>query len=201
MIAGTIVSDEFSKGTIKLLLVKPYTRNKILLAKYITTIIMIGFSILALIIMQMIIGGIMFGYDSLSVPVLQYNFNSNTLESMNVFVCLGINILVQLPTIIILATIAFALSTIVANSAVAIAVPLLIYMSSDVINMLVVQNNVQFMKFFITVNWNFGEYLFGNLPSMEGITLGFSAIICTIYLLIIIIPTFVNFKKKNIKNI
>lgn len=201
MIAGTIVSDEFNKGTIKLLLVKPYTRNKILLAKYITTIIMIGFSILALITMQMIVGGIMFGYDSLSVPVLQYNFNSNTLETMNVFACLGIDILVQLPTIIILATLAFALSTIVANSAVAITVPLLIYMSSNVINMLVVQNNVQFMKFFITMNWDFSEYLFGNLPSMEGMTLGFSAIICIIYLLIIIIPTFINFKKKNIKNI
>ena len=30
MIAGTIVSEEFNKGTIKLLLVRPYSRNKIL---------------------------------------------------------------------------------------------------------------------------------------------------------------------------
>ena len=29
MIAGTIVSEEFNKGTIKLLLVKPYSRKKI----------------------------------------------------------------------------------------------------------------------------------------------------------------------------
>lgn len=201
MIAGTIVSDEFNKGTIKLLLVKPYSRNKILLAKYITTIIIIGFSIFSLIAMQLVVGGIMFGYDSLSVPVVQYNFDSNTLETMNVFVYLGINILAELPNLIIVATLAFALSTIVTNSAVAIAVPLLIYMMSNAINMLVVQNDVQFMKFFVTMNWNFGEYLFGNLPSMEGMTLGFSAIICTIYLLIMIIPTFVNFKKKNIKNI
>lgn len=201
MIAGTIVSDELNKGTIKLLLVKPYTRNKILLAKYITTIIMIGFSILALIIMQLVVGGIMFGYDSLSVPVLQYNFNNNTLETMNVFADLGIDILAELPTIIIVATLAFALSTIANNSAVAIVVPLLIYISSNPINMLVVQNNVKFMKFFVTMNWNFGEYLFGNLPSMEGMTLSFSVIICTIYFLIIIIPAFVNFKNKNIKNI
>ena len=45
MIAGTIVSEEFNKGTIKLLLVKPYTRNKILMAKAITTLIMIIFII------------------------------------------------------------------------------------------------------------------------------------------------------------
>ncbi len=39
MVAGTIVSEEFNKGTIKLLLVKPYSRNKILLAKLITVFI------------------------------------------------------------------------------------------------------------------------------------------------------------------
>lgn len=201
MISGTIVSDEFNKGTIKLLLVKPYSRNKILLAKYIVTITIIGFSVLAVITMQLVVGGIMFGYDSLSVPVVQYNFNSNTLETMNVFAFLGINILTQLPNLIILATLAFGISTIINNSAVAIAIPLLIYMSSNIIYMLVVQNNIQFMKYFVTMNWDFGEYLFGKLPSLEGMTLGFSAIICAIYFLIIIIPTFINFKKKDIKNI
>ena len=35
MIAGSIVSEEFNKGTIKLLLVKPYSRMKILLSKFI----------------------------------------------------------------------------------------------------------------------------------------------------------------------
>ena len=45
MIAGTIVSEEFNKGTIKLLLVKPYSRLKILLSKYITTLIILGISL------------------------------------------------------------------------------------------------------------------------------------------------------------
>ena len=201
MIAGTIVSEEFNKGTIKLLLVKPYNRNKILLAKFITVLIMIMFTIFAVVAMELIVGGIIFGFDSLSVPVLEYNFTTGSLEVINIFTYLGIEILTGLPKIILLATLAFACSTLFTNSAVAIAIPLLGFMSADMINMLVIQFKVQFMKLFVSLNWNFEEYLFGNLPNMEGMTCGFSVIICMIYFVVMLIPTFSAFKKKNIKNI
>lgn len=201
MIAGTLVSEEFSKGTIKLLLVKPYSRSKILFAKFITMLIMIVFSLVAVVGMELVVGGIIFGLDSLSVPVLAYNFNTNILESMNIFTYLGINLLTKLPIIILLATLAFAFSTLFTNSAVAIALPLLGYMGSEVINLLVVQYHVTFMKYFVTPNWDFSQYLFGNLPLMEGTTATFSAVVCLVYFLIMIVTTFIVFKKKNIKNI
>ena len=40
MIAGAIVSEEYSKGTIKSLLITPYKRSKILLSKFITVILL-----------------------------------------------------------------------------------------------------------------------------------------------------------------
>ena len=201
MIAGTIVSEEFNKGTIKLLLVKPYSRNKILFSKFITVLIMIVFSIVAVIIMELLVGGIIFGFDSLSVPILKYNFSQQSIEVINVFKYLVIDVMTQLPKLILLATLAFSLSTLFTNSAVAIAIPLLGYMSADVINMLVIQYKVQFMKIFVSLNWSFDEYLFGNLPDMEGMTLGFSVVICILYFIAMLVPTFVAFKKKNIKNI
>lgn len=201
MIAGTIVSEEFNKGTVKLLLVKPYSRNKILLAKFVTVFIMIAFTIIAVVAMELMVGGIIFGLDSLSVPVLEYNFITGNLEIMNVFTYLGIEIMTQLPKFILLATLAFACSTLFTNSAVAIAIPLLGYMSADMINMLVIQFKVEFMRIFVSLNWNFEEYLFGNLPDMEGMTCGFSIIICILYFVAMVIPTFIVFKKKNIKNI
>lgn len=201
MIAGTIVSEEFNKGTIKLLLVKPYGRNKILLSKFITVLIMIVFSIVAIIIMELLIGGIVFGYDSLSIPILEYNFETQSLESINIFTYLGIEIMTQLPKLLLLATLAFACSTLFTNSALAITIPLLGYMSADIINMLAIQYKVQFMKFFVSLNWDFQEYLFGNLPKMEGMTLGFSVVMCILYFVAMLIPTFIAFKKKNIKNI
>ena len=201
MIAGTIVSEEFNKGTIKLLLVKPYSRNKILLSKFITILIMIVFSIVIVLGMEIIVGGIMFGFDSLSIPVLQYNFDTNTLEEINIFSYLALQLFTQLPVLVLLASLAFALSTIFTNSPVAIALPLLGYMGAAVINQLAIQYNVQFLKYFVTLNWDFSQYLFGGLPLMEGLTPIFSIIVCIIYFLIMMIPTFIIFKKKNIKNI
>ena len=201
IVAGTIVSEEFNKGTIKLLLVKPYSRNKILLAKFITMLIIIAFSIISAIVMELIVGGIFFGYDSLSIPILEYDFTNNTLLEINVFKYLGIQLLAQLPIVILLATLAFALSTIFTNSAVAIALPLLGYMGAQIINVLAVEYNVKFMKFFVTLNWDFTSYLFGNLPIMEGLTAPLSAAVCIAYFAIMLIPTFIVFKNKDIKNI
>lgn len=201
MIAGTIVSEEFSKGTIKLLLVKPYSRSKILLSKFITVLIITVFSIIAILAMELIVGGIVFGFDSLSIPVIEYNLGTNMIQEINVFSYLGMSILTSLPIVILLGTLSFALSTIFTNAPVAIALPLLGYMGTAVINQLAIIYNIEFLKYFVTLNWDFSQYLFGGMPLMEGLTPVFSAIICVGYLLIMMIPTFIVFKKKNIKNI
>ena len=201
MIAGTIVSEEFNKGTIKLLLVKPYKRNKILMAKAMTTLIMIIFIIVVTLVMQILIGGIIFGFDSLSEPVVAYNFNTNTMEQMNIFANLGVQTLTQLPMIILLATLAFAISTLFTNSTLAITISLLGFMSASIINQLAIGYDLQFMKYFVTMNWDLSIYANGALPYMEGMSMTLSIIICVIYFLIMMIPTFVVFKKRNIKNI
>ena len=201
MIAGTIVSEEFNKGTIKLLLIKPYSRTKILLAKFITVLIMIVFSTVVIIGMELIVGGLIYGFDSLSIPVIVYNFETNMIQEINIFSYLGLQIFSILPSIILLATLSFALSTIFTNSPVAIALPLLGYMGVTVINQLAIQYNIGFLKYFVTLNWDFAQYLFGGMPLMEGLTPIFSIIICIIYFVIMLIPTLIIFKKKNIKNI
>ena len=125
MIAGTIVSEEFNKGTIKLLLVKPYSRSKILASKFITTLIMIVFVIAVMVVMELAIGGVVFGFDSLSIPVVEYNFDLGSIQTINVFEYLGIQVLTQLPMFILLTTLAFVLSTLFSNSALAITISLL----------------------------------------------------------------------------
>lgn len=201
MIAGTIVSEEWGKGTIKLLLVKPYTRTQILLSKFLTVLIISAFVIVSTILMQILVGGILFGFESLFEPVVVYNLSTNVIQEMNIFAYLGIQTLTQLPIIILLATLAFAISTIFSNSALAITVSLLGYMGASIINQLAMAYNLTFMKYFVTMNWDLSQYLFGGLPYMEGMNLITSIIICVIYLLIMLIPTFIIFKKRNIKNI
>ena len=201
MIAGTIVSEEWGKGTIKLLLVKPYTRTQILLSKFLTVLIISAFVIVSTILMQILVGGILFGFESLFEPVVVYNLSTNVIQEMNIFAYLGIQTLTQLPIIILLATLAFAISTIFSNSALAITVSLLGYMGASIINQLAIAYNLTFMKYFVTMNWDLSQYLFGGLPYMEGMNLITSIIVCVVYLLIMLIPTFIIFKKRNIKNI
>ena len=201
LIAGAIVSEEFNKGTIKLLLVRPYSRAKILFAKYVVVLLTVVFIMVAILIMQLIIGGVFFGFDSLSIPAVEYNHNTNTLVETNVILNTILTGLAKLPIYILIGTLAFALSTLFTNTAVAITVSLLGYMASSMVNQFAYYYNLEWLKYFVTPNWDFTQFLNGKLPLMEGLNIPFSIVICIIYFAIMMIPTFIVFKKKNIKNI
>ena len=200
MIAGSIVSEEFSKGTIKLLLIRPHSRSKILLSKLLSVILSIFIVFGVVFLLQLIIGGLFFGFDSLKLPAVVYNFNTNKIQTLNVFSYLLLTFISNLPKLILIATLSFSISTIFKNTALANMIGIFGYISSEIINMLVIGRNLKLFKYFITLNWNLGDYLFGGLPEFQYISLPFSIIICIIYFILILIPTFIVFKKTNIKN-
>lgn len=201
MIAGSIVSDEFSKGTIKLLLVRPYSRIKILLAKFIVCFIMLLLFIAIVAGAQFILGGLIQGFDSTTVPAVIYNFNTKQIEAINMVQYIVILTIAKLPMYILLMTLAFACSTIFTNTAVSIVIPLLGYMGAPLINQLALAFDIKQVLYFVTPNWDFTERLFGGLPTFEGLSIPFSIIICLVYFLIMVITMFTVFKKRNIKNI
>ena len=199
--AGSIVSTEFDKGTIKLLLIRPYSRNKILLSKYIVSMFMIIFAILSAFIMQLIVGGIFFGFSSLNIPVVIYNFVQNKVMHINLFKYIFDNVLAVLPEFILLATLAFAISTITNVSTLGVALPIVGVGAADIINLIAINRNIIPLKYFVTLNWNFTNYLYGGVNSFPTLSIPFSILICAIYFLIMIITAFIVFNKRNIKNI
>lgn len=201
IIAAGIVSEEFNKGTIKLLLVRPYSRIKILMSKYIAALLIIPITIIFIIIMQLIVGGIFFGLDCLQNPVVTYDYNQNTLVTMNVFKYIGLQTLYMLPLLVLLTTIAFALSSLITNTSLALAGPLLLYMGGSILNMLAQVYKLDWLRYFITLNWDVKQYMFGALPETPYTTMPFSLVICAIYFVVIMGITVVNFKRKNVKNI
>lgn len=200
-VAGSIVSTEFDKGTIKLLLIRPYSRNKILLSKYIVSMFMIIFAILSAFIMQLIIGGIFFGFSSLNIPVVIYNFVQNKVMHINLFKYIFDNVLAVLPEFILLATLAFAISTITNVSTLGVGLPIVGVGAADIINLIAINRNIIPLKYFVTLNWNFTNYLYGGVNSFPTLSIPFSILICAIYFLIMIITAFIIFNKRNIKNI
>lgn len=199
IVAGTIVSNEFQKGTIKLLLTRPYSRNKILLSKYIVNIISIFIFIIMFAILQYFIGGIVSGFNVFNTPVVEYDLATNSIVVMSAFKYLIIIALSNLPIYILTSTLAFALSTLTMNSAVSIAIPILGNMVSGLIN--IFMEKLKILKYFVTANWDLSVYLFGGQGLAEGLNFWTSLAICLIYLAIMIVTTFVVFNKRDIKNV
>lgn len=201
LVSGSIVSEEFSKGTIKLLLVKPYTRTKILLSKYLTVLIMLAFALVTSFIMQLIIGGLFFGYDSLSIPYITYNIATKSIESISVIKYFLLYTISVLPQFIILATLGFALSTISTSTSISNTFTIIGAFGSTFISIFAQTLDLEWLKYVVTLNWDFSCYLFGGSSPFKGISLPFSITICIVYLLVMIIISFIVFKKRNVKNI
>lgn len=199
IVAGTIVSNEFQKGTIKLLLTRPYSRNKILLSKYIVSIISIFIFIIMFALLQYFVGGIVSGFSVFNPPVVEYDLATNSILIMSVFKYLIIIVLNNLPIYILTSTLAFALSTLTMNSAVSIAIPILGNMVSGLIN--IFMEKLKILKYFVTANWDLSVYLFGGEGLAEGLNFLTSLAICLIYLAIMIVTTFIVFNKRDIKNV
>lgn len=202
IIAGTIVSEEFSRGTIKLLLVRPYKRVKIIIAKFISCLIILLIAIVVISIMQYIIGGITYGFNNYNNQTIIYNFSTGNVELIGAFKYLVISTLAILPQYLLIMTLAFALSIICNNTPVSVALPLLGMMGAEIINTLAYQyEKARFLIYFVTPNWDFTQYLFGKMPTLDELSAPFSIIICLIYFIIMLATSLIVFKKKDIKNV
>lgn len=200
MIAGGIVSDEFNKGTIKSLLITPFSRIKILASKFITAFLAIPIIILAIFIFQMLVGTILFGISSLSIPVVIYNVQIGEILSINIFKYFLIMLVANLPQIILLMTLAFSVSTIFNSTAFAITITFCGIIGAQFINALALSYDIKILDYFVTTNWDFTQFLFGG-KSIYDLSLNHSIVICVVYFAIMLITSFIVFNKKDIKNI
>ena len=201
IVAGVSISEEFNKGTVKLLLVRPYSRTKILISKLIAVFITMLITTATILLLQFIIGGIVYGFGTYMMNVVQFDFTTNSIVTLNIFAYLGLIFICKLPIFILIGTLAFALSTLFLNSPLAVALPILGYMGSDMINMIAISYKWDWVKYFVTPNWDLSQYLFAGTPMFSGISIEFSITICAIYFVIMLVASIVSFKKRNIKNV
>jgi len=202
MIAGTIIAEEFNKGTIKLLLVKPHSRIKILFAKFITCILILTLTFIVVELLQFIVSGIFNGFNSFKGSATIYNYATGNLETIGILQYMLINILSILPMYILLMTLAFFISILFNNGIIGVALPLLGYMVTPIINTLALQSEkLYFLKYFVTPNWDLTIYSFGRLQEFEPINFKFSIIVCVVYFIVMFVLSFIIFKKKDIKNV
>ncbi|MFP3340564.1 ABC transporter permease subunit, partial [Micrococcus sp. SIMBA_131] len=73
IIGAGVIAGEYSWGTIKLLLIRPASRTKILASKFIATLLFALLSLVILYISSFIIGGLFLGFNAVDQPYLTYS--------------------------------------------------------------------------------------------------------------------------------
>ena len=201
LISSTIINDEFNKGTIKLLLIKPYSRGKIIISKFITCLIILCLSITLLVINQLILGSIFLGTSSLKLPVIAYSWLKKEIVEYPIWIYTSYRILARLPFFIMVILICFTISVLITNASLTITLSILVYFISTIMQSFYIKYKLKWLLYTIPMNWHFENLLFGKLPEIKELTSKFSNSIWVIHFIILSLITYIEFKKKNIKNI
>ncbi|SDD05886.1 ABC-2 type transport system permease protein [Terribacillus halophilus] len=194
IIAGGLVSSEFGTGTIKLLLTKTPSRFSVLTSKYVSMLVTTVIFFVFFIGFSFIIGGIFFGFNGFEAKSVVFdngeavtnNILASTLRDY------GLNFVQTL----IYATIAFALSAIFRNTALAIGFSIFISMFFPTISFIL--SRYDWSKYILFNNVDLTVYNPGNVPPVDGMTIGFSVAVMAIYFVIITGITWFSFMKRDV---
>lgn len=194
IIAAGIVASEFNWGTIKLLLIRPIKRGKILLAKYFTVLLFGLFMLALLFVYSAGLGAILFGMPEQPAPYLKY-FNGVVTEQ-SMFVHLIYYYGLKSINMLLLATMAFMISAAFRNSSLAIGLSLfLLFMGGQVTRLISIK--YEWAKYILFANTDLLQYFEGS-PMVEGMTLGFSITILILYFLLFHAVAFYVFNKRDV---
>ena len=201
-ISCIIVTEETNRRTIKSLLTKPHKRSSILISKMIACLITVLISMVFICVSQYIVGGLIYGFDSYNLGYIGYNFNTENVFIMNVVQFILFEVLAKLPMYIIIILFCIFIGTINNNTSMSMILTLIIFILASTIlaEWSKVESLATVSKYFITNNWDFSTYLFGNFSEIPGINLEFSIFIFIVYFSVLVISAIKIFNNKEINN-
>ncbi|HAM80137.1 ABC transporter permease [Ornithinibacillus bavariensis] len=194
IVAAGIVANEFKWGTIKLLLIRPSSRVKILLSKYVAVILFALLTLLFLIAFSWLIGALFFGVDGLNPHMVMEKNNGLAYVSIIKEVLVGYGF--KMVNLIMMATFAFMISSIFRSSALAIGIAVFLMLAGNSIVMFFAEHS--WAKFILFANTDLSQYVNGNEPFIEGMSLTFSIIILLIYYAFFVISSWIVFVKRDV---
>ncbi|UKS25112.1 ABC transporter permease [Paenibacillus sp. HWE-109] len=194
IIAGDMVAGEFTWGTIKLLLIRPASRAKILLSKYVTTLLFAATLLVVLFLSSLIANGFLYGFQSLSLPHLTVNAAGQVQEkSMLVFVFATYAL--KLIELVMIVTLAFMISTVFRSASLAIGLSIFIMFAGQIITLLLMRYS--WGKYFLFANTDLTPYLAGQ-PLAEGMTLGFSITVLVFHFVLFNVLSWEIFRRRDV---
>jgi ABC-2 type transport system permease protein len=196
IIGGGIVANEFSQGTIKLLLIRPSKRWKILLSKYITVLL---YSLVMLIIsftVSFIVAAILFSFNGIGEPYL--NYNNGVVTEVNMFLHTFSIYGYACIRLVMMVTFAFAISSLFRSSSMAIGLSVfLMFAGNIIITALIGFGKENIAKYILFANTDLTQYTSGS-PLINGMTMQFSITVLIVYFVAFNLISFLGFTKRDV---
>ena len=202
VIASDIVSSEHSIGTVKLLLTRPVRRWKVLMSKYISLCLAISLIIAIAGLLSFLISGLVFGYKGWNAPIITgfhvtgSGLNTSDVKLLDLWKFLMMDFGLVWFVAIVVGTLAFMLSVLIRSTAAGMGVMLAALISGAILNNMV--SSWESAKYFFMVNLRLTDYMQGNPPPIEGMTLSFSMMVLFVWWAASLAISFLVFTKKDV---
>ncbi|WP_053217482.1 ABC transporter permease [Virgibacillus senegalensis] len=193
IVAAGIIAHEFRWGTIKLLLIRPVARTKILFAKYAAILLFALTALVFLLLFSWISGVLFFGVDGWN-PLLVIRNQDNYIQ-VSAWAEMGRSYGLKLVNLVMMATFAFMISSIFRNSGLAIGFAIFLMMAGNSIIGFFMQYD--WAKYILFANTNLEQYYRGT-PLIEGMTLSFSISVLIVYYVIFMVLSWLFFTKRDV---
>ncbi len=194
IVAASIVASEFSWGTIKLLLIRPISRTKILLSKYVTVLLFGTFLLAILFTVSLILGFILFGTDGNSVHLA---FVDGKVVEQSIVGYLIKTYFLRTIDVFMMSTMAFMISAVFRSSSLALGISLFLLFSGSQVTALIAMK-FDWAKYSLFANTDLTQYTGETQPLVEGMTMQFSIIMLVVYFLLFQLLAFVVFNKRDV---
>jgi len=202
VIMADIVSGEQNDGTIKTLLSRPVRRWKILMAKWLTVLLYTSMLMALTAAVCYAISGIVLGYDGWTAPILtgfqaspSGTFSTEFVHTIPMWEYLLMAVGLAWIVTAVVATIALMVSVLVKNTATGIGIMMAVLISGTLLTTL--GSSWTSSKYLVNVNFGLINYLDGQAPPIEGMTLPFSLTVLLCWTIGALVVAFWNFTQKD----
>ena len=165
LIGAGMVAGEQSNGTLRMLMIRPFSRNKIISSKIISTVLLAFLFILFATIILFISGAIMYGVDF--TPIL-FVLNANTVIQMSPILYLIIYILLLTLKIYIYCLISIAISVLFKSNTGAVLISVLLYIITIIFGVAFASS--MWLNFLPAGNFDIFKYFGGSLMNTQALT-------------------------------
>ncbi|MCK9862247.1 ABC transporter permease [Paenibacillus sp. ATY16] len=192
IIASSGVADEFTSGTIKLLLIRPWTRSKILLSKYIAVLLYALGMVIVMLLFTVVLNIILFdASDNAAADIV------SPLVSGSIAAYLVKYALLKYVSLIVTTTLAFMLATVSRSGALAIGLSLFLILGVNSFTPLLAALKYKWADYILFIHLDLTQYL-NDTPLRDGSTMGFSIAVLAVYYAIFVALAWYVFKKRDV---